>query len=204
MIKPVLFATAVLLLAGCSSVPDLPPVDDPQAVWQVRQQQLVRIQHWHLQGRIAVSNGSEAWNLDLDWEQQGEDYQIQLNGPFGAGRVKLVGNAHGVLLHDANDQLFYADHPGSLLFERTGVQVPVEGLRYWILGLASPQQQHVPELDAQGRLAYLEDDNWQVKFRRYAAVNSVHLPDKIFINKAAQDIDVRLVVDSWQLGAGTR
>jgi len=192
---------AILLHAGCTSVPALKPVADPQRAWQERQQQLSRIQYWHLSGRMAVNNGSEAWQINLDWQQRGEDYQIQLNGPFGAGKVRLVGNAHGVLLHDSNDQTFYADHPGTLLYERTGVMMPVEGLRYWILGLASPQQQQQPELDAQGRLAYLEDANWQVKFRRYADVNSVQLPDKIFINKSTQDIDVRLVIDNWQLGA---
>lgn len=201
MKKCLFLLAAVLLQAGCTSMPDLPPVDDPQRVWQERQQQLSRISHWHLSGRLAVTNGGEAWHINLDWQQRGEDYQIQLNGPFGAGKVRLVGNAHGVQLHDANEQTFYADHPGDLLYERTGVMMPVEGLRYWILGLASPQQLQQPELDAQGRLAYLEDDSWQVKFRRYAAVNSVQLPDKIFINKAAQDIDVRLVVDTWQLGA---
>lgn len=201
MKKLILLLAAMLLHAGCTSVPALKPADDPQRAWQERQQQLSRIQYWHLTGRLAVNNGSEAWHINLDWQQRGEDYQIQLNGPFGAGKVKLVGNATGVLLHDSNDQTFYADHPGKLLYDRTGVTMPVEGLRYWILGLTSPQQQQPPQLDAGGRLAYLEDDNWQVKFRRYAEINSVHLPDKIFIHKASQDIEVRLVVDNWQLGA---
>jgi len=196
-----LWLLAAMLLAGCASAPPPPPpVDNPASVWQSRRDELSRIAYWHLNGRLAVSNGTEAWHINLDWRQRGDDYQIQLNGPFGAGKVRLTGNAHGVELRDSDDRTFYADKPGELLQERTGVLMPVEGLRYWILGLNTPDQTAAPKLDDQGRLAYLEDNHWRVNFRRYTEVKGLQLPDKIFISKPEQDIDVRLVVDEWKLG----
>lgn len=191
----------VALEAGCASVPPPPPpVDNPAQVWQQRREELSRIAYWHLTGRLAVRNGDDAWNIHLDWQQRGDDYRIQLNGPFGAGKVRLIGNANGVELHDSDNHIFYADKPGELLAERTGVSMPVAGLRYWILGLSTPQQKQPPRLDDRGRLAYLEDDHWRVNFRRYTNVDGLQLPDKIFISKPAQTIDVRLVVDEWKLG----
>ncbi len=196
-----LLLLVAILVTGCASLPEPPPVDHPDQVWQQRRDELSRIAYWHLTGRLAVRNGDEAWNINLDWQQKGDDYQITLNGPFGAGKVKLIGNPAGVALHDSDNQTFYASNPGELLQERTGVSMPVEGLRYWILGLNTPQQQQQPKLDPQGRLAYLEDNHWRVNFRRYTNVSGLQLPDKIFIAKPEQDINVRLVVDEWKLGA---
>ena len=195
-----LLILVVLLQAGCASIPEPSPVDNPELVWQQRRDELSQIAYWHLTGRLAVTNGDEAWNINLDWQQKGDDYEIMLNGPFGAGKVKLIGNADGVLLRDSDNQTFYADKPGNLLRERTGVLMPVEGLRYWIVGLSTPQQKSPPKLDPQGRIAYLEDDHWHVKFRRYTDVSGLQLPNKIFITKPEQEIDVRLVVDEWKLG----
>jgi len=198
------FASSVLfalfLQTSCSTPPLESPVTDPESVWAERQQQLARIQYWYLNGRVAVNNGTEAWHLDMDWSQQGQDYQMQLSGPFGAGRVKLAGNASGVLLTNADDQAFYADSAEKLLYEITGVSMPVDEMRYWIVGLAGPGQTGKTQLDQQGRLAAVEDTRWKVRFRGYMAVNGVDLPRKIFIDRADRQIDVRLVVDNWKLG----
>lgn len=199
--KNILLFLVTVLAAGCASLPEPPAVDHPGQVWQQRREALSRIAYWHLTGRLAVRNGNEAWNIHLDWQQKGDDYQIILNGPFGAGKVKLTGDKAGVALQDSDNQTFYADNPGELLRERTGVSMPVAGLRYWILGLDTPGQSNAPKLDPQGRLAYLEDKQWQVNFRRYTEVSGLQLPEKIFIDRPAQEIKVRLVVDEWRLGA---
>jgi outer membrane lipoprotein LolB len=174
---------------------------DAEQTWRERQIELSAIKYWQLTGRLAVSNGEDAWNVNLEWQQRDEDYQIILNGPFGTGKVKLIGNADGVLLKDADDQTFYADTPEMLLYEQTGMYMPVAGLRYWVMGLASPAQKKKPKLDNLGRLAYLEEANWQVKFKRYTQVSGIDLPRKVFILKHANELDVRLVVDNWKLGA---
>jgi len=185
---------------GCTMQPVV-PVDDPQSTWEQRQAELNAIKYWRFKGRLLVSQGEAAWNLSLEWQQKDEDYQISIHGPFGAGKVKLIGNAQGVVLKDSDNQRFYADRPEDLLYQQTGVLMPVEGLRYWIMGLTGPDQITKPKLDAQGRLAYLEDSNWQVNFKRYIQVSGIDLPRKVFIVKPEQDIDVRLVVDKWTLGA---
>ncbi len=196
---------SLLLTSACTTVPVDAPTSasspDPQQTWQTRQPELAAIKVWRLSGRVAVSQDEKAWNLNLEWQQDGDEYEIILNGPFGAGKVKLIGNAYGVLLRDSDEQVFYADNAQTLLLEHTGVNMPVEGLRYWIIGLTSPLQQKKPVLDEQGRLDYLEDANWQVRFKRYTDVSGMQLPNKVFVREPHSDIDVRLVVDNWKLGA---
>lgn len=199
--KSVLVCLVVVTwLSACTTVPPEMPVSDPHTAWQQRQKQLDGIQYWYLTGRVAVNNGVEAWQLDMNWSQKGEAYLVELSGPFGAGKVRLAGNDQGVLLTDSDNQQYRAESAEQLLYQQTGVTVPVEGLRYWIVGLAGPTQKQSPQLDGQGRLAYLENANWQVKFRGYSQVNGLELPRKIFIARPDREIDVRLVVDSWKLG----
>ena len=186
---------------GCSTTQPLPVLENQNEVWEQRQSELSAIKYWRLRGRILVSQGEEAWNLSLEWQQKDQDYQIVIHGPFGMGKVKLVGNADGVVLKNSDEQTFYADNPEDLLYDQTGVHMPVEGLRYWLMGLTSPEQIKKPELDGQGRLAYLEDANWKVNFKRYIQISGMDLPRKVFIVKPEKEIDVRLVVDKWTLGA---
>jgi outer membrane lipoprotein LolB len=195
--KYLVIVLALAAMAACTTVPESRPTDQS---WNERQQQLSRIAYWSMRGRLAVNNGVEAWNLNVSWRQRDGDYQIELHGPFGAGKVLLKGNPQGVVLRNSDDQTYYATEPETLLYAQTGVTMPVDGLRYWILGLPQPGADSKPQLDEHGRVKQLHQAAWEVDFRHYVTVNGVELPRKIFITKPGKDIDVRLVVDQWQLG----
>ncbi|MDZ7662060.1 lipoprotein insertase outer membrane protein LolB [Thiohalophilus sp.] len=184
-----------LWLAGCAAPPaDRGPPPDREA----RQQQLDALDSWRVKGRVAIINGTEAWHLNVIWRQQDDEYHIELWGPFGSGRVQLEGDAQGVRLVDSHRRTYYARDPESLLYEHTGVKMPVSGLRYWILGLTDPQQdQQQPRRDERDRLASVQQGSWYVNFRRYTRLGQVVLPDRLWVDK--DDLQVKLVVDDWQL-----
>lgn len=188
-----------LTLVGCEVIPEIPMFSDGGAAWQAHRQSLQNLTNWQMTGRASVANGTEYWNLSLQWQQRGDDYLIDLTGPFGAGHVQLAGGPHGVELRDADQHRYYATSPEALLYERTGVIMPVTDLRYWVVGL--PGKDHPGEVafDAQGRLAKLELTPWQVNFRRYTQLERVSLPEKIFILRPDKQLDIRVVVDEWLL-----
>jgi len=211
----------VLFLNACAS-----PVNSvsfnqekSEAIWQQRQQSLSTIQDWHMKGRMVVVNGVELWSMSVDWKQQGEQFVIFLAGPFGAGKVQLAGGVNGVLLKNADEQVFYAETPEELLLEHTGVAMPLSLLRFWMLGLPNPKDMKnqetldVLKLDALGRLESLSLASngslpWDINFLRYTSIDKtttssttssatpMQLPEKIFINQGA-DIKVRVVVGEW-------
>jgi outer membrane lipoprotein LolB len=188
----------ILLMAGCAAPLPAPSVD-PEATWQSRQQHLKNMNDWRLNGRLAITRGAEAWYLKVNWRQKQNGYVIFISGPFGAGQVKLTGNPEGVELRDAERNAYYAKEPEILLYEHTGVVMPVTGLRYWILGLPDPGKNHTSQtrLDAYGRLAELQQRDWTVRFPDYVAVKHYQLPERLLIQN--EDIEVRLVVDDWQV-----
>lgn len=183
-------------LAGCTAPPQMDRAA-PQSR-EARQQQLEEIGAWQVKGRVAIINGAEAWHLNVIWRQDEDDYQIELWGPFGSGRVQLEGDAQGVRLSDSQQQIYSARDPESLLYEHTGVKMPVSGLRYWILGLTDPQQeQEQPHYDARARLTSVQQDSWHVAFKRYTRLGELAVPDRLTVAK--NDLQVKLVVDDWQL-----
>jgi len=191
-------AGLLLLIAGCTSLPPRHVPESSQQTWALRQQDLKQIDGWQLKGRVAIINGEEAWYLNVDWLQNDGDYRIDMWGPFGAGRVRLQGNEQGVRLIDSDQYVYYSTDPESLLYEHTGVKMPVAGLRYWILGLADPgQSQKEAILDRYGRLASVQQDAWNVELQRYTPVGQMELPDKLSVNK--DDLRVKMVVDNWKL-----
>lgn len=196
-----------LLLAGCASTPPTPvpaPVASPKLTWQSRQVQLNAVHAWQLSGRVSVSNEDEAWQLNVIWQQQADNYEIRLSGPFGMGKVRLEGSEDGVFLYDSDGHAYYAQEPDSLLLEHTGVFMPISSLYYWIRGLPDPATGgiQIPQLDTWGRLTHLRQDGWSVDLKRYARVDKLQLPDKLFIRND-QGIEVRVVIDQWEIKPGT-
>jgi outer membrane lipoprotein LolB len=198
-----LLPVLVLLLAGCAAPgPPVPP--DAAAAWQARQQSLQSLQHWQLAGRVAVIQEPEAWHLKVRWQHGPDRYEILLAGPFGSGQVKLTGSDGRVLLQDAEHRSYTARDPESLFYQQTGIYMPVSGLRYWIRGLPDPQKNRVSatRFDAWGRLAELRQGDWLIRYEEYVTVKGMTLPRLLDISRG--DLEVRVVVDRWQIGTGTR
>lgn len=192
-------AATALLAAGCAAPPSLPNVAHPQQVWEVRQHALAALSAWQLSGRIAVRNGDDAWQGNLEWRQAGSDYHIAVDGPFGQSQFDLTGGAQGVVLRTADNKVWQASDPEALLLEQTGIRMPVNALRYWVRGLPDPAGEPAQTLDGRGRLARLQQGGWSVQFRRYTQVDGLELPDKLFVQRGP--VDIRLVVDRWRLPA---
>jgi len=187
----------ILQLSACTTVSTPGAVDDPDIEWSTRQSQLNKIQHWKINGRLAITNKAEVWHLSFNWQQQNENYKIHLSGPFGAGAVLLTGDDIGVIIK-SGENTSYATDPEQLLYESTGVQIPLQHLFYWVRGLPNPDSEiSNQKLDSLGRLQKLSQNDWNIRFKRYSTTDKIALPSKIFIKN--NQLDIRLVIEDWSL-----
>lgn len=189
----------LVTLSGCELVPISQPaspgVADPDAVWAAHTAQLSALEAWKLDGRISVSFEAEAWHASMRWQQIDSVYHIRLFGPFGQGTAQLDGSPDSVILTQGDDT-WQSDNAENLLLAHLGVRVPVDGLRYWVLGRAAPDSPHEVELDAAGRLAILRQAGWRIRYRGYTDNGNLQLPTKIFLDH--DGLDIRLVIHSWE------
>ena len=186
------------LLSGCETVPESAQsvaVDDPAAAFDTRQAVLGNIQHWFASGRLALATASESTTASVRWEQRAAGYTIRLTGPLGAGAVELRGTDGQVSLK-ADGKEHRAPDADTLLREVAGLELPVNGLRYWLMGLAAPGQAVAGlRFDNGGRLEYLEQAGWKIRYLRYGKTELLDMPTKLFMDSA--QVRARVVVQEW-------
>ncbi|MDH5181356.1 MAG: lipoprotein insertase outer membrane protein LolB [Gammaproteobacteria bacterium] len=192
--KRLVVLVITLLVSACQSMPEKLPQN---VSWETHQAEISAVRYWFATGRVAIKNGTESWHVNLLWLQQADVYQVRLYGPFGAGQVHIKGNRDGAELQTSDEKHFARD-VDFLLYETTGVRMPVSELRYWMVGLPSPNGHDTKQVGADGRLEKLQQADWQVDYKRYTVVNGVTLPKKIFARNSR--LDVRVVIDKWELG----
>ncbi len=178
----------LMLAAGCAVRP--PPAGE--LPWPERRELLQSVQDWSMRGRVAIAAADEGLSAGLAWQQSGDSGRIDLSGPFGAGGLQVRYDGERVVVDGA--QGLAAGDAGTLLESR----VPVQALRYWVLGIPAPGSEHRATLDTGGRLVALVQDGWEIRYDRYQPAGPLTLPTRLDLHSG--ELRVRLAVSSWQLG----
>ena len=181
----------LLILTGCSLLrmePEKPPsVVDRQALY--------RIHDWNIQGRIAVRSKQESWHAGLNWSHNPIKDSLQIAGPFGQGAVRVAITKNFIRVTHAGGGVEESANPNKLLYSLLGIEIPLEELQYWVLGLASPKSVFDADYDSSGWLRFLKQLGWTINMIEYQRVDNWVLPRKLKISKA--DARLILVIDEW-------
>lgn len=189
-----LAAAATFLLSACAELPAPPET----SVFPARMVSAEAIGAFRLTGRIAVKHDGQGFSGTLRWEHDARRDEVLLQSPLGQGVARIVRDAAGVALTDADGRVYRAATVEALTREVLGWQLPLDGLEHWVLGRAAPESAARRIVGDDGRLARLIQDGWQVDFERYQPVQGAVLPGRL---EAAygNDMAVRLVIDRWVL-----
>ena len=173
----------LLLCAGCVSRPPLP--ETPET--------------FVLRGKVAVTEQGEHFSANLLWHQRGEGFEMDLWGPLGQGRMKIVKEAGQVRL-ETGEGVLLSGEPDRVMREQLGWSLPLDVLPSWVQGVPLPGTAAESLVrDASGRLASFVQLGWSVTLERYQAVgtDARELPTRITASRT--DARVRLVVSEWRL-----
>ncbi len=178
-----------VIVSGCASLrgtlvlPLMLPDD-----WESRRDALQAWPRFELRGRVAVARGEEGFTASLRWAQRVTVSQLELDGPLGIGGLRLE-----VQQGQIADQIARDD-----LERRLGFSLPVDSLRYWMLGVPDPAHAALERIAADHpRLESLQQHGWTVLFPAYAKVSGVdyELPQRIEVTR--EGLRLRLLVDDW-------
>lgn len=162
---------------------------------------MTSVSQWEMRGRLAVRIDERGGQATLHWTRDAMRHRIQLNGPFGSGAVRVVQDASGARLRDAENREYVATTAEELLFQYTGWQLPVAHLDWWARGLPVPGVALYRELDEHGRLKLLRQQGWEIHYPRYARIDHYDLPQRLTLVRAPQAgapaMEARLVIDRW-------
>ena len=194
-------AAGTALLAGCGTLLELIPSERDTAerdtTWQAHARELSRLQHWSMLGILAVRSGSNASRVTMRWRQTRESYLVRFTGPLGVGLFEVEGTATEVEARFPSGRRASAASPEALLEQEIGWSVPLQGLRYWIVGAPAPDRaMSKMEFDDYGRLAHLEQAGWTVVYERYGEFDDLALPERIRFS--SESVEATVVVRRWK------
>jgi outer membrane lipoprotein LolB len=186
-------ATVVLLcsvlLAACATTRRAPPA--PGEGWEQRVSDLQRQRSWQLDGRAAVAIAAQGWQATLNWRQRGDAEEVHLSGPFGVGALVLERTPDGLSLNGAPP----SDAVTNQLQEKLGFELPLEHLRFWLLGVPDPSAAFEVKRNEQDRASQLRQADWSVDYDRYMPVAGDLLPAHLVLSR--EGVRVRIAVDHW-------
>ncbi len=190
----------LLLLAGCAMPPPAPTPSVPnQQGWTQRQQQLRCAAQWSLQGRMALAAQGKGWSARLVWQQHGDDFDLRLSGPLGWGGFRLRGDRVQVKLEGDGKSYDFQESPERVIQREFGYDIPVSGLRYWMLGISAPDAPFTLTLNPWGQPQQLQQSGWIIDYADYASNEPLALPMRLTMTRP--DVRIKLLVEDWQLPA---
>jgi outer membrane lipoprotein LolB len=185
-----LLLACVALMAGCKTTQPRP--SGPLAPWNERVTELAQARTWQLDGRAAAALGQQGWQASLDWRQSGDSSELHLAGPLGLGALVLNMSPAGLALNGAEPSPTVA----AQLEARLGFELPLENLRFWLLGIPNPDVPFELTRNASDRAQHLSQAGWSIDYDQYRPQGGDELPARIVLTRA--DARVRIAVDRWE------
>jgi len=193
-----LAATCLMGLAGCQtwSSRNGPASAMPQAAINGRVIASGALNAWTMQGRIAVSDGSDGGSGRLEWRQDGPRFDVQLSAPVTRRSWRLVGDASWVRLEGLDEGAVEGPDATQLLRQSVGWELPVESLVDWMKGVPS-RGAFDGDWDEQGLPRRIVQCDWVIEYRDWFHDLTPPLPRKVFAQSGKHR--VRLVVERWDV-----
>ena len=146
---------------------------------------------------LAVT-AQEKFKARLQWQHAPDQYTIKMRDFIGRTVAVVEGKSEKVVAKTSTGHRYENIDADHLLAELTGLHVPVNGLKFWLLGLPDPQ--HSLELYQTGRQGLpqiIKQAGWTIHYQDYENVGLIAMPNSILLDQA--DINLRLKISRWQL-----
>src|SRR5579885_802174 len=171
---------SALWLAACAGTvrPTAPVGTETPAVraaWQAQQTALARLGTFALRGRLAKT-GFGGFSGELSWIQDGSHFEVNIRTKDGS---------------------YQTDAPEQLMQDKLGWSLPVDGLRYWVLGLPAPGTTPQLRLNSEGLLQSMDQEGWHLDYLEYQTADGYRLPRMFTLSDAQRGF--RVVIDQWSL-----
>jgi len=190
-----------LNLTGCTSLP--PPEANQADKFNMNikstSQTAEGLSSWNMIGALAARKNKSAWSASITWQQiDKNNYRIHLFAPLGGGGVFLE-KKNAILTYQDNQKISHSSHEEELIYQQTGVSLPVHQLFYWIRGLQAPGHVQLSERNSNGHLIKLRQSGYTVFYSDYILVDNIPLPTKIRLE--SPNSLVKVIIKHWDIHA---
>ncbi|MEE7530277.1 MULTISPECIES: lipoprotein insertase outer membrane protein LolB [Klebsiella] len=194
-----LLPLASLVLTACTINAPQGPGKSPDAPqWRQHQQDVRNLNQFQTRGAFAYLSDEQKVYARFFWQQTGQDrYRLLLTNPLGSTELSLTAQPGSVQMIDNKGQTYTATDAEEMIGRLTGMPIPLNSLRQWIIGLPGEATDY--SLDDQYRLRELNytqnGKTWHVTYSGYTTDTKPSLPANMELNNGSQRI--KLKMDNW-------
>lgn len=197
-----LIPLASLLLTACTltSQNNGPSASVSSPEWQAHQQQVKALEQYQTRGAFAYLSSSQKVYARFYWQQQNpERYRLVLTNPLGNTVMELNVQPGLVQLTDDKGQRYVSDDAEKMIQELTGMTIPLNNMRQWMLGLPADAKDFTLSPEARLQKVSLTKNGqlWTVEYQDYDTDVQPALPSRLEISH--DDERIKLKMDNWTL-----
>ena len=172
ILKHTKYSNAYILIAtcficGCVSTSQNIQVDDKS-----NYPPPLKLENWQADGRISLNVKEESSHANFRWHQKNNEFRLRLSTMGGFKSIIVFGNDFGV----KEIQGIQSDEKN--LIDALNNSIPIEQLKYWLLGKSNPNLDYRIIDLADDEVAFNQVD-WTIKVMKVQKLNSLVLPKKI-------------------------
>ncbi|WP_051279704.1 outer membrane lipoprotein LolB [Chitinilyticum aquatile] len=173
-----LLLLGLLLLTACAQLPTAPASG------------------YALSGRLSIRDGKQNQQALFGWQTSAAQDRLSFDSPLGQTLAALTiqydssGYPVSATLEQGGTTPVTASDPQALLYQLTGLSLPLGGLRWWLRGEAAPFSP-AERSETDGTVT-LRQDGWQIEARDFRPLGQHQQPYRIDARR--DDIQLRIVI----------
>jgi len=201
--KNIITLLFVFMLSGCSVFSEPEPELAPEGIsltWETHQQSIATLSKWSISAKLAIFLKDERETANLYWEQNQDNYNIQLTSFIGTRILSIKKNKNGVEIINNDGDTFTGNNAEQLIQEISpGLNLPISALQQWIKGnpinasYTLNEQQRVSTLLGEN----LDSSAWQIKYQQYQYFSGIALPRKLDLKR--DNLRLKIAINQWQI-----
>jgi outer membrane lipoprotein LolB len=189
--------TVLAMLAGCRTRPPVAvPGPGADAPWAEQRAALERFDRYSLAGRVAVAANGQGFSASLRYEQQSQRADLALDGPLGIGGLRVGLADNEIEVTNSRGQRLDGAAARAELERRLGFELPLDELRWWLLGLPAPGKSDVDAAPDSGEIRGFVQNGWHVSINSRAPALGFALPQRLTAERGGTRM--KLLVERWQ------
>ena len=170
------------------------------AQWKAHQQELNQLRDYQTRGSFVYNGGETKTYAKFFWQQYTpEKYRLLLTNPLGSRELELTVEPDLARLTTKDGQTHMSDVPSELIYQLTGMEIPLGDLTAWLVG--SPGRATDFTLDENHLLKNVtfeqNGEKWVLDYISYDTKTSPMLPNYLELRQG--DRLIKLKMDSWTL-----
>ncbi len=164
--------------------------------------QLEKLEHWTIQGKLAIRSGDSAYNLRAHWQQRKQNFTLRLSGPLGWKPITITSNNNGVISIQRSGSL-----SSYKSIEALAAAVPeladwgnyLTAMPHWLKGIPYSNYPIDNVSPDNVKPSFVEQQGWRIEYWRFTQIDGFQLPTKI--SMARGTTQAKIIVNQWQLSA---